>query len=170
MDCHVVTFLVHEPTWSHQTKTRFHYIDGLAQDCSNSSALAMELLQYCTKPSICGNKLNAKVLFQYRCLTRSRDTWWRHQMETFSTLLPICAGNSPVPVNSPHKGQLGGALMFALICAWINGWVNNGEAGDLRHNRVHYDGNVMNHHKKEDENLFEMRIPWRCKDMERIST
>ena len=28
------------------------YIDGLVQDCSNSSALAMELLQSCTKPSI----------------------------------------------------------------------------------------------------------------------
>ena len=26
-------------------------------------------------------------------------------METFSALLAICAGNSPVPVNSPHKGQ-----------------------------------------------------------------
>ena len=29
------------------------YIDGLVQDCSNSSALAMELPQSCTKPSIC---------------------------------------------------------------------------------------------------------------------
>ena len=28
------------------------YIDGLVQDCSNSIALAMELLQSCTKPSI----------------------------------------------------------------------------------------------------------------------
>ena len=28
------------------------YIDGLLQDCSNSSALAMELLQSCTKPLI----------------------------------------------------------------------------------------------------------------------
>ena len=27
-------------------------IDGLLQDCSNSSALVMELLQYCTKPSV----------------------------------------------------------------------------------------------------------------------
>ena len=27
------------------------YIDGLVQDCSNSSALAMELLQFCIKPS-----------------------------------------------------------------------------------------------------------------------
>ena len=29
-----------------------NYIDGLVQHCSNSSALAMELLQSCTKPSI----------------------------------------------------------------------------------------------------------------------
>ena len=58
--------------------------------------------------------------------------WWRHQMETFSALLALCAGNSPVPVNSPHKGQWRGALMFCLICVWTNGWVNNHEAGDLR--------------------------------------
>ena len=30
-----------------------HIFDGLVHDCSNSSALAMELLQSCTKPSIC---------------------------------------------------------------------------------------------------------------------
>ena len=64
-------------------------------------------------------------------------------METFSALLAICAGNSPVPVNSPHKGQWRGALMFSLICARINGWVNNGEAGDLRRRRAHYDVIVM---------------------------
>ena len=38
-----------------------------------------------------------------------------------------------------HKGQWRGALMFSLICAWINGWVNNGEAGDVRRHRAHYD-------------------------------
>ena len=27
--------------------------------------------------------------------------WWRHQMETFSALLAICAGNSPVPPQRP---------------------------------------------------------------------
>ena len=37
-------------------------------------------------------------------------TWWCHQMETFSALLALCAGNSPVPVNSPHKGQWCGDL------------------------------------------------------------
>ena len=45
------------------------------------------------------------------------DTWWRHQMETFSTLLALCAGNSPVTGDSSHKGQWRGALMFPLICA-----------------------------------------------------
>ena len=69
--------------------------------------------------------------------------WWRHQMETFSALLALCAGNSPVPVNSPHKGQWRGALMFSLIYAWINDWANNREAGDLRRHRGHYDVIVM---------------------------
>ena len=70
-------------------------------------------------------------------------SWWRHQMETFSALLAFCAGNSPVPVNSPHKGQWRGALMFSLIYVWINAWVNNREAGDLRRHRGHYDVIVM---------------------------
>ena len=47
------------------------------------------------------------------------------------------------PVNSPHKGQWRGALMFSLICAWINGWVNNEEAGDFRRHHTHYDVTVM---------------------------
>ena len=64
-------------------------------------------------------------------------------METFSALPALCAGNSPVPVNSPHKGQWRGALMVSLICAWINDWVNNREAGDLRRHRGHYDGIVV---------------------------
>ena len=70
-------------------------------------------------------------------------SWWRHQMKTFSAVLAICAGFHRSPVNSPHKGQWHGALMFALICAWINDWVNNREAGDLRRHRCHYDVIVM---------------------------
>ena len=62
-------------------------------------------------------------------------------METFSELLAICAGNSPI--NFPHKGQWRGTLMFSLICAWIYSWVNNGETGDLRRHRAHYDVIVM---------------------------
>ena len=47
------------------------------------------------------------------------------------------------PVNYPHKGQWRGALMFSLICARINDWVNNREACDLRRHRPHYDVTVM---------------------------
>ena len=47
------------------------------------------------------------------------------------------------PVNSPHKGQWREALMFSLIYARINGWVNNGEAGELRRHRAHCDVIVM---------------------------
>ena len=50
------------------------------------------------------------------------------------------------PMSSPHKGQWRGAFMFSLICAWINGSVNNGEAGDFRHHWAHYDVTVMNYH------------------------
>ena len=79
----------------------------------------------------------------------SRKLWyrftWRHQVETFSALLVICEGNSPVPVNSPHKGQWRGALVCSLICAWTNGWVNNHEAGDLRRNRAHHDVTETSH-------------------------
>ena len=70
-------------------------------------------------------------------------SWWRHQMETFSALLAICAGNSPVPGEFPAKGQWRGALMFSLICVRINGWVNNHEAGDLRRHQAHCDVIVM---------------------------
>ena len=48
------------------------------------------------------------------------------------------------PVNSQHKGQWRGSLMFSLICVWINGWMNNREAGDFRRYRAHYDVIVMN--------------------------
>ena len=47
------------------------------------------------------------------------------------------------PVNSPHKSQWRGALMFSLMYIWINDWVNTREAGDLRRYRGRYDVTVM---------------------------
>ena len=64
---------------------------------------------------------------------------WTH----FPRYWPFVRGIHRSPVNSPHKGQRRGALMFSLICVWINGWVNNREAGDLRRYRAHYDVIVM---------------------------
>ena len=43
------------------------------------------------------------------------------------------------PVNSPHKGQWRGALMFCLIYVWNNSCAKNGNAGDLRRHRSHND-------------------------------
>ena len=35
--------------------------------------------------------------------TIPHSAWWRHQMEAFSALLAICAGNSPVPGEFPAQ-------------------------------------------------------------------
>ena len=75
---------------------------------------------------------------------------WKH----FPHYWPFVGGIHRSPVNSPHKGQWRGASMFSLICPWINGSVNNREAGDLRCHRTHYDVIVMKskHH----------RASWHC--------
>ena len=64
---------------------------------------------------------------------------WKH----FPRYWPFVRGIHRLPVNSPHKGQWRGALMFSLISAWINGWVSNGEAGDLRRHHAQCDVIVM---------------------------
>ena len=65
-------------------------------------------------------------------------------------------GNHRSLVNSPHKGQWRGALVFSLICAWTNGWVNNHEAGDLRRHRAHYGVTVMTI----SQNVYNSVIPF----------
>ena len=67
-------------------------------------------------------------------------TWWRHQMGTFSALLAICAGNSSVPGELPTKRPV--TRSFDVL-SWINDWVNNGKAGDLRRHHAHYDVTAM---------------------------
>ena len=64
---------------------------------------------------------------------------WKH----FPHYWPFVWGIHQSPVNSQHKGQWQGALMFSLICTWTNSWVNNREAGHLRCHRAHYDVTVM---------------------------
>ena len=81
----------------------------------------------------------------------------------FSVTGPLCESSTPPPPPPPptppppppptpppththtHKGQWRGTLMFSFICAWINGWVNNGESGDLRRHRARYDVIIMSH-------------------------
>ena len=68
---------------------------------------------------------------------------WKH----FPRNWPFVREIHRSPVNFPHKGQWRGALMFSLMYAWINDWVNNREAGDLRLQHGHYDVIVMNRDK-----------------------
>ena len=67
---------------------------------------------------------------------------WEH----FQRNWPFVRGIHRSPVNSPHKGQWRGALMFSLICAWTNGCTNIRDAGDLRRHGAHYDVTVMRCH------------------------
>ena len=72
--------------------------------------------------------------------------WCRHQWKHFPRYWPFVRGIRRSKVNSPHKGQWRGALMLSFICAWINGWVNNRDAGGLRRHCAHYDVIVMQYH------------------------
>ena len=114
-----------------------HGASGGISERRRFSLVLPSWIQYTYVPYIAAALL-ALIIFLYKC-----TWWWRHQMEAFFALLAICAGNSPVTGEFPHKGQWHGALMFPLIYAWINGWINNREAGDLRHHRTHYDITAM---------------------------
>ena len=48
-------------------------------------------------------KKSSGVLGCICVVRREAVAWWRHQMETFSALLAICAGNSPVPGEFPAQ-------------------------------------------------------------------
>ena len=69
--------------------------------------------------------------------------WWCHQMATFSALLAICAGNSPVPGEFPAQRPVTRSfnVFFDLR---LNKRLSNHEAGDLRRYRANYDVTVMN--------------------------
>ena len=64
---------------------------------------------------------------------------WKH----FPCNWPLVREIHRSPVNSPHKGQWHGALMFSLICTWINSWAADGDAGGLRRHCAHYNVRVM---------------------------
>ena len=69
----------------------------------------------------------------------------------FPCYWPFVRGIHRSALNSPHKGQWRGALMFSLICVWITGWTNNRGAGDLRRHRAHYDVTLMPFYESKTE-------------------
>ena len=64
-------------------------------------------------------------------------------METFSALLALCAGNSPVTGEFPAQRPVTRSFDVFFHLPLINGWLNNREAGDLRRHRTHYDVTVI---------------------------
>ena len=67
----------------------------------------------------------------------------RHQMETLSRYWPFVrefTGHRWIPLT---KASDAGALMFSLIRAWPNVWVNNRDTGDLTCHRTHNDVTSM---------------------------
>ena len=78
--------------------------------------------------------------------------WWRNQMETFSALLAILCVEFTGHRWIPRTKASDAALMFCLICVWINGWLNNREAGDLRRYRAHCGVIVMVYTRRIEKN------------------
>ena len=55
-----------------------------------------------TRASVSTREHSPARIVSLVCIVRS-SPWWRHQMETFSVSLAICAGNSPVPCEFPAQ-------------------------------------------------------------------
>ena len=92
--------------------------------------------------SVCAGKLQDRQ--PDTCEVRLRNNYddvikWKH----FPRYWQFVRGIHRWPVNYQHEGQWRGALMFSMTCAWINDWVNNRGAGDLRCHRAHYDVMVI---------------------------
>ena len=64
-------------------------------------------------------------------------------METFSALLAICAGNSPVTGELPAQRPVTRSFDVFFDLRLNKRLTNDGEAGDLRRYRTHYDVIVM---------------------------
>ena len=135
--CYVYTYFSQSTPLGHHINSHKSWsMDMYARLCdwhsSNRTHLSMNRVSsWCTGRTV------------HKAKTSKQRHAWRHQMETFSALLPFVRGIHRSPVNSPYKSQWRGALMLSLICVWTNGWVNNRDAGDMRRYRAHYDVTVM---------------------------
>ena len=77
-------------------------------------------------------------------ITRSGNGIWRHQMETFSVLLTLCAGNSPVTGEFPAQRPMKRSFDVFFDLRLNKRLSKNREAGDLRRRGAHFDVIVCN--------------------------
>ena len=71
-------------------------------------------------------------------------TWWRHQMETYSALLAICAGNSSVTGELPAQRPVTRSFNVFFDLRQIKRLNKQSRGRDLRRLRAHYDVTVIN--------------------------
>ena len=93
--------------------------------------------------SICNSRLSHGLAMFVLLQISQRGifmTRWRRQMETFSAVLTVCAGNSAV--NSPQKGQWRKALIFFSELRLNKRLSEHRKAGNLRY-RAQYDVIIM---------------------------
>ena len=64
-------------------------------------------------------------------------------METFSALLSLCEGNSPVTGEFPSQKSVTRSFDVFFDLRLTNGWTNHRDAGDSRRHRAHYDITTM---------------------------
>ena len=102
--------------------------------CISSARSWLEILDAKRSHHVPITSLDNQLLLSYNA-TYDGVIKWKY----FPRYWPFVRRIDQSPVNSPHKGQWRGALVFFLIYAWTNGWVNNRDAGDLRRHRAHYD-------------------------------
>ena len=129
--------------WRHQTETFSALVQAI---CAGNSPVTSEFPA--TRPVTRSFgvsfhlRLNKRLGKQPRGWwfeTPSRPLWRQSDVKPCNIPNSTCSlrafvkssrGIHRCQVNSPHKGQWRGALMFSLICPWKDGWVNNGKAGD----------------------------------------
>ena len=95
-----------------------------------------------------GEKAGHDLIMYLLCIFVAPDVYGRSvanmrddviKRKHFPRYWPFVRVFCPSPVISPHRGQWRGALLFSLIWAFTNSWVNNRDAGDLKRHGANYD-------------------------------
>ena len=113
-------------TWNIAQKTNAHKIQRRPCNCIRTQ----------TPQQVSYRVFTVSILEKYN--THDDVIKWKR----FPRYWPFVRGIHRSPVNSQHKCPWRGTDII-LICAWINGWVNNRKAGDLRRYHAHYGAIVM---------------------------
>ena len=98
-----------EPILTHHQWVLWHSPRG------NSTGNAQDLE---LQSNLLGSISETRQIEKFECFGQHDDVIkWKH----FPRYWPFVRGIHRWPLNSPHKSQWRGALMFSFICAWIDG-------------------------------------------------